>query len=104
MDGGAKSESGLPNIYLARIVDESTGTRIFAIPVDSLSIPGNVRFCKVDVEGHELSVLKGMENLLREHAHTLVVEGNSEEVREFLRSLGYSDRRVTDSPNRVVTA
>jgi FkbM family methyltransferase len=97
------SETGLPDIYLARIVEEPTATQIFALPVDCLSIPGRVSFCKVDVEGHELSVLKGMENLLREHAPTLVVEGHSGEVRDFLGSLGYSDRRVADSPNRIFT-
>lgn len=97
------SESGLPNIYLAHIVDKLQGVRRFAIPVDSLSIPGNVSFCKVDVEGHELSVLKGMENLLREHAPTLVVEGDSEEVNDFLGSLGYSSRKMADSPNKIFT-
>jgi FkbM family methyltransferase len=97
------SVSGLPDIYLAHIVDKSKGTRIFAIPVDCLSIPERVTFCKVDVEGHELNVLKGMENLLREHFPTLVVEGESEEVKEFLTSLGYSNSRVEDSPNRIFT-
>jgi FkbM family methyltransferase len=52
---------------------------------------------KVDVEGHELSVLRGAEDLLREHGPLLVVEceerhrgeGGVREVLRFLEKRGY---------------
>jgi FkbM family methyltransferase len=95
------SGTGLPDIYLAHIVDKPTGRRVFALPIDALRIPTKVSFIKIDVEGHELSVLKGMEKLLTEQGPLLVVEGNDLAVKEFLHSLGYADFRHDGSPNTV---
>jgi FkbM family methyltransferase len=56
-----------------------------------------VGFIKVDVEGHELAVLKGSTRLLAENKPTLLVEaeerhspGAVEGVRSFLSRLGYA--------------
>jgi FkbM family methyltransferase len=54
-------------------------------------------FLKIDVEGHELSVLEGGQSVLESHRPTLLVEcearhrsdGDVRPVFEFLRSLGY---------------
>lgn len=95
--------SGLRNFYRAHIVDSSTENRIFAMPVDALRIPGRLSFCKIDVEGHELKVLQGMEQTLKQHGPILVVEGDDESVREYLRSLGYNGHKMVRSPNTVFT-
>jgi FkbM family methyltransferase len=56
-----------------------------------------VNFMKVDVEGHELEVLRGAYNTLSWHRPILLVElwpENTKEVEEFLGKLRYSVARV----------
>jgi FkbM family methyltransferase len=56
-----------------------------------------VNFMKVDVEGHELEVLRGAYNTLSRHRPILLVElwpENTKEVEEFLGKLRYSVARV----------
>jgi len=46
----------------------------------------------IDVEGHELAVLKGMDKILRNYGPTIIVESNSETIVElsmFLETFGY---------------
>jgi FkbM family methyltransferase len=95
------SESGLPDIYCAHVVDQPTSLRSFALPVDALAIPARVSFVKIDVEGHELQVLQGIAKLLREHAPLLVVEGKDQAVKEFLDAHGYVGDHRAGSPNTV---
>ena len=97
------SESGLPDIYLSHLTPTPTPTdkTVYCLPVDALPMPGKVSFVKIDVEGHELQALKGMEQLLREHMPVLVIEGEDAEVVQFLHSLGYADHRRPGSPNTV---
>jgi FkbM family methyltransferase len=95
------SGDGLPDFYGAHLVASTAGRTIFRLPVDALSVPGRVSFVKIDVEGHELSVLRGMERLLAEQSPVLVLEGVSAEVKEFLRPFGYVDQHVDGSPNTV---
>jgi FkbM family methyltransferase len=49
---------------------------------------------KIDVEGAEQAVLKGLDQTLKEHSPILVVEvhdiANGDAVRDYLRSLGYA--------------
>jgi FkbM family methyltransferase len=62
---------------------------------DVLSVAGKTLAIKIDVEGHELSVLKGMEELLRNNDCGLMMEvwshvpENCKAVNAFLDSLGY---------------
>jgi len=62
-----------------------------------------VGFIKIDVEGHELAVLRGATRVLREHRPTLVVESVRKNnpsaphsVLQFMRNEGYSVWRVVD--------
>jgi hypothetical protein len=52
-------------------------------------------FVKIDVEGHELQVLKGAEETIKKHKPVLLVEiGNfseDHEVHKCIKSLGYKD-------------
>lgn len=90
-------ESGLSTI---EPVDSLGGTETLEteVPVrriDDLCL-SNVGFMKIDVEGHELSVLKGAKALLIRDRPTLLIEaedrhrpGAVASVRDFLYSLGY---------------
>jgi FkbM family methyltransferase len=64
--------------------------------LDDLSLPGPIGFIKIDVEGHELAVLRGGQSSLQRYRPRLLIEieerhrpGSLEEVRRLLNSLGY---------------
>lgn len=54
---------------------------------------GTPSFVKIDVEGHELRVLKGAEETLKKHTPTVLIEihdfSEDHEVHKFMVSLGY---------------
>ena len=96
-------ETGLQNYYMASVTTEAVGLSVVAIPIDSLQFPSRIALAKIDVEGHELSALRGMEHLLKRDHPLLIVEGQAEPVREYLRSFGYGFSETPGSPNRVFT-
>jgi FkbM family methyltransferase len=88
--------------YRAHISSNSpTALSVLSISIDSLDISHPVRLAKIDVEGHEIHVLRGMENLLKRDHPILIVEGVSSEVNNYLSSLGYVGKRVGASANQV---
>ena len=94
--------TGLRNFYQAHLSSARDGQfRVLTLCIDSLQIPKAVRLVKIDAEGHELSVLKGMRNTLERDHPILIVEGPRPEVWEMLRSFDYTGARLTASPNVV---
>ena len=71
------------------------------IAVDALKIPKTVKLIKIDVEGQELSTLKGMKQLLKRDHPILIVEGNEEEVASYLDDLGYKSDHLDGSHNKL---
>jgi len=95
-------DSRQQNYYQAHLVSPATGKlRILTVTLDSIEMPAAVRLIKIDAEGHELSVLKGMRNTLRRNRPILIVETNQREVWEFLGSVDYAGIRLPGSPNVV---
>lgn len=94
-------ETGLENRYMAHLTDAELQFSVMCLPVDALNIPKPVKLVKIDVEGHELRALKGMERLLKGDHPLLIVEGQSTEVAACLASVGYSFEQTNGSPNRV---
>lgn len=93
--------NGLGNFYEARLTDATVGQTVLCGPVDFFDLPHRVALVKIDVEDHELEVLRGMTRLLeRDHPH-LIVEANSPRVVEFLAEFGYRYDRFPGSPNYV---
>lgn len=94
-------ESGLSNYYMANISEDVGALTVMCMPVDALNLSGSVSLIKIDAEGHEISVLRGMQQLLTHTAPVLIVEGNSQEVESFLEGLGYGFEKLERSPNRI---
>ena len=61
-----------------------------------------VKNIKIDVEGHEYSVIKGAYNTIQEYKPTLLIEildekGNRNLICDFLNNLGYSIYEITSN-------
>lgn len=78
----------------AKIVDkhDSSMTEVKVEALDNLNLP-NPDFIKIDVEGFEVSVLRGMSNTLKNtnaYIWIEVDENNSREVYDIMKSFGYT--------------
>jgi FkbM family methyltransferase len=93
---------GLHNFYQAHIVPRAGGLTILALAIDSLNLP-RIRVVKIDAEGHELSVLKGMRKLLVRDQPALIVETSTTETSAWLAGCGYSVQRLPGSSNLLCT-
>jgi FkbM family methyltransferase len=76
--------------------------RVTAFKIDDLKLE-NVSFVKIDVEGHELSVLEGAAETLKTSQPTILLEAEERHrpravasVREFLEPLGYQGYMLED--------
>lgn len=92
------------NYYRAHISSNSNELNILSISIDSLNINHPIKLAKIDVEGHEIHVLRGMESILRRDYPILIVEGDSNEVNNYLLSLGYTSKRIQGSVNQIFEA
>jgi FkbM family methyltransferase len=96
-----KFRTGLDNNYMAQLSTMDSTLQVLCLPVDSLCLPHPVCLVKIDAEGHELSVLKGMAALLQRDHPTLIVEDNSAAVPELLEGYGYTNEKLPGSSNRL---
>lgn len=96
-----KFETGLDNYYMAQLVTEGGEFSVLCICVDALKLQNRVSLVKIDAEGHELSVIRGMRELLKRHHPVLVVEDNVREVAPYLVALGYREQKITGSSNQI---
>jgi FkbM family methyltransferase len=95
-------DTGQKNYYQAHAVNATDSEfRVFTVNLDALHIPVTVRLIKIDTEGHELSVFKGMRNTLNRDRPILIVETSQSAVWEFLNVLGYAGISLPGSPNIV---
>jgi len=78
----------------------TTNIQIVVTPLDGLYLPPP-DFIKCDVEGHELEVFQGAEQLLRKHKPSILFESYSQNsdnhvaAPKFLQSLGYELHSVS---------
>jgi len=94
----AVKQTGLRNyggssIQKTEGMDESTKTEIECRRLDDI-YKGVTSVIKIDVEGHELEVLKGAENIIKKYMPMLLIEifdFENNEVPKYLKSLGYGD-------------
>ncbi len=97
-------ENGMRNYYEASITTNGDGLQAMTLAIDSLCLPSAVRLVKIDAEGHELNVLRGMTQLLSRDKPVLIIEVSSREVDSFLEPLGYSRETLPNSPNHIYRA
>lgn len=95
--------SGLKNYYQASISPEvkETDTSVLALSIDSLQISNKISLIKIDAEGHEPAVFRGVQKLLKRDKPILIVETVTNEIREQLIQLGYNEEKYKNSPNIV---
>jgi len=95
------SADGLPNYFQARVAGD--GDRLVpCFAIDDLHLPRRVALVKIDVEQHEVSVLRGMRNLLARDRPTLIIEAHEGVYGEFFQEHGYAMRpKAAGSPNLV---
>ena len=63
--------------------------------------PLKIRLAKIDVEEHDISVLKGKEDILRKDRPVLIIEEGSSKIEPYLEGFGYSSERIGTSHNKV---
>ena len=85
---------GGSSMYTFDGTDYSTETKVECRRLDDI-YEGVTSFMKIDVEGHELEVLKGAENTIKKFMPTILIEihdfGENNEVHKHLKELGYTD-------------
>lgn len=84
--------------------DKGIAESKLGLSIDALGLPHRVALIKVDVEGHELAVCKGMtELILRDHPILIVEDHNNRSgVSEFLEQFGYRGLRASSNARNLV--
>ncbi|MDX2037321.1 MAG: FkbM family methyltransferase [Isosphaeraceae bacterium] len=96
---------GTPNFYEAHITtggSSANGWSILSMGIDSLEIRNRVSFIKIDAEGHEVEVVRGMIRLIERDRPVLVLEGNR--AGSLLESLGFVGEQLPGSPDHLLDA
>ena len=92
---------GMHNYYQASLSPDATDLRVLTISVDALGIRSRIKLVKVDVEGHELPVLRGMLATIERDHPAMIIETASLDVIALIESMGYETERLSKSSNVV---
>ncbi len=97
------TEEGLPNYFQARIAPRGAH-RVYSCAIDQLDFPHRIALVKIDTEGHEEAVLRGMRRLIERDRPVLIVEGAGS-LLGYLEGYGYTMRpKALGSPNLIFSA
>ena len=78
--------------------------QVLTLCLNSLNLTHKITLIKIDAEGHEAGVLRGMHQILIRDKPTLIVETNSREIEDNLQRIGYTPERLDGSPNVLFRA
>ncbi len=93
--------AGLPNYFQARVSGEGD-RKVPCFALDDLPFPNRIVLVKIDVEEHEVQVIRGMRNLIERDHPILIIEGHEGIYPEFLAAHGYRMLpKAAGSPNLV---
>jgi FkbM family methyltransferase len=91
--------------------DESATIEVEAVTIDSFLKESNVKridFVKIDVEGHEIEVLKGMKDTIKANLPMIICEIHNEEnwhhFIAFIKDMGYETRTLRSQMPRQILA
>ena len=82
------NRDGLPDYFQAS-VSVNGGQTAMAVALDELSFARPIALVKIDVERHEVAVIRGMRNLIERDRPILIIEGHEGIYPEFLKCYGY---------------
>lgn len=98
-------DTGLRNFYQAHLSDSpDSGLQVLTLCLNSLNITNKITLIKIDAEGHEAGVLRGMHEILIRDKPTLIVETESREIEDSMERIGYTPERLPSSPNVLFRA
>ena len=98
-------DTGLRNFYQAHLSQSLDGDiQVLTLSLENLNIHNRIALVKIDAEGHEAGVLRGMRGILLRDKPTLIVETESREVMDNIEALGYAYQRLDGSPNVLFRA
>lgn len=100
---GMELPAGSDGPYLAHVTPHGA-LKVLCLAIDSLHLPHRVSLAKIDAEGHELAVLRGMIGVIDRDRPTLIVEVSCDATRDFLMLRGYSMKKLAASPNCIFRA
>jgi FkbM family methyltransferase len=93
---------GAPNFYMAHVERDGGGEHsVLALTIDSLELGNRIALVKVDAEGHDAAVLRGMARLLARDHPVLIVETCDAATDAWLRGFGYQGSHLEGSSNTV---
>src|ERR1700722_3844653 len=93
--------AGLPNYFQDRVSGEGD-RKVPCFALDDLPFPNRIVLVKIDVEEHEVQVIRGMRNLIERDHPILIIEGHEGIYPEFLAAHGYRMLpKAAGSPNLV---
>ena len=96
-----ESRHGLPDYFQSYVSSEGERA-VMAVPLDEFPLAHRIGLVKIDVERHEVAVLRGMLKLIARDRPILIVEGHEGIYPEFLKEFGYRLlEKAAGSPNWV---
>ena len=97
-------QMGKASIHNKNEIDEYESFNIKTKQLDSFNFTNKISFIKIDVEGHELEVIKGSEKTIKSNRPTLLVEIEEQytlkkigETLRYINSLGYNSFYFRDN-------
>ena len=95
------NRDGLPDYFQSRVSDDGDEP-VLSVALDDLNFPRRIALVKIDVEMHEVAVIRGMLKLIQRDRPILIIEGHEGIYPEFLRAFGYEFLpKAAGSPNLV---
>jgi len=93
--------AGLPS-YARAHASQSGSIRVLGIPIDSLRLRHRVSLAKIDAEGGESAILRGMLETIEKDHPVLIIEDNHQPILEMLGPFGYTAFKVRDTSRNTV--
>ena len=89
-------QMGRATIHEQNVMGDIETFEIKSKKLDNFTFSNKISFIKIDVEGHEMSVIKGAENTIKQYKPTLLVEIEEKHSKQkvldsinYINSLGY---------------